>query len=46
MGRAIATAAVWLAPALAVWVTKEPDVAWSFLLSVWGMSFIWSGPEK
>jgi hypothetical protein len=43
MGKGIGTAAVWLGPALAVWVTGEPWVAFAFICSVFATLGIWEG---
>jgi hypothetical protein len=41
MGKGIATAAVWLGPALACWLTGSPGVAWTFVFSFFATMAIW-----
>jgi hypothetical protein len=41
LGRSLATIAVWVAPAFAVWATGSPAVAWVFLLSFIATSMVW-----
>ena len=41
MGKGIATAVVWLGPALACWATGESLVAWAFLFSFFATISIW-----
>jgi hypothetical protein len=41
MDRGIATAAMWLGPALACWATHEPWIAVSFIASLFGTICVW-----
>ena len=33
--KALAVTAIWLAPAIGIWVSGESSVAWSWFLSYW-----------
>lgn len=40
VGKSIAIVAIWLAPALGIWLSGDSSVGWAWLLSYWATSEI------
>lgn len=46
MGKGIATAAAWAAPAFAIWAIGAPVIGWAFILSFLATLGIWANEGK